>query len=202
MHSDAAVCAAESYIGLVEAGVGIIPGGGGTKELALRTSDAFHEGDVQIPTLIKNFKSIAMASVGTSAAEAFNYNYLLPHRDSVVVNKDRNLAEAKKKVLELADHYTQPIYRNDITVLGRTGLAALYVAANELFLGRYASEHDVKIARKVAWVLCGGDLTSPQQVSEQYLLDIEREAFLSLTGEQKTLQRIEHMLKTNKPLRN
>ena len=102
----------------------------------------------------------------------------------------------------MADHYTQPVPRTDITVLGRTGMAALYVAANELRLGNYASDHDIKIARKIAYVLCGGDLTGQQQVSEQYLLDIEREAFMSLCGEQKTMERIEHMLKTNKPLRN
>lgn len=202
MHCDAGAVAAESYIGLVEVGIGVIPGGGGTKEFALRASDAFHVGDVQIPTLIEKFKAIAMASVSTSAQEAFGYGYLLSQRDEVVLNRDRNIAEAKKKVLELAENYTQPFSRQDVLVLGRTGLAALYAAANELRLGRYASEHDVKIAQKVAWVLCGGDLTGAQQVSEQYLLDLEREAFLSLCGEQKTLERIQHMLQTNKPLRN
>lgn len=202
MHCDAAVVSAESYIGLVEVGVGLIPGGGGTKEFALRASDAFREGDVYIPTLIDKFKNIAMASVATSAHEAYNYGYLLPGRDSVVLNKSRAIAEAKKKVLELAGNYVQPIPRTDVYVLGRQGLAALLLAANELRLGRYASEHDIKIAQKVAFVLCGGDLTAPQHVSEQYLLDIEREAFLSLCGEQKTLERIQHMLQTNKPLRN
>ncbi len=202
MHCDAAVCAAESYIGLVEVGVGLIPGGGGTKEFALRASDKFFEGDVMIPTLIEKFKTIAMASVATSAYEAFNYDYLLANKDSVVVNTQRNIGEAKKKVLELADGYVQPIKREHIRVLGQTGLAACYIAANELQLGRYASEHDIKIAKKVAYVLCGGDLTGNPTVSEQYLLDIEREAFLSLAGEQKTMERIQHMLQTNKPLRN
>ncbi len=202
MHSDAAVCAAESYIGLVEVGVGLIPGGAGTKEFALRASDQFFQGDVQIPTLVEKFKAIALASVATSAHEAFNYGYLLPKKDQIVLNRGRNIAEAKKKVLELAEGYTQPIPRQDITVLGRQGLAALYTAANELRLGNYASEHDIRIAHKIAWVLCGGDLTGAQQVSEQYLLDLEREAFLSLCGEQKTLERIQHMLKVNKPLRN
>lgn len=202
MHSDAALCAAESYIGLVEAGVGLIPGGGGAKEFALRASDRFFEGDVQIPTLIRQFKTIALASVATSAHEAFHYGYLLPGRDQVALNRDRNIAEAKDKVLELARGYAQPIPRQDITVLGRQGLAALYTAANELRLGNYASEHDIRIAHKIAWVLCGGDLTGAQQVSEQYLLDLEREAFLSLAGEAKTQERIQHMLKTNKPLRN
>lgn len=202
MHCDAAVCAAESYIGLVEVGVGLIPGGAGTKEFAVRTSDAFFQGDVQIPTLIERFKTIALAQVATSAPEAFNYGYLQRHKDSVIVNKDRNIAEAKKKVLELADNYVMPTQRQDVTVLGRTGLAALYTAANELKLGNYASEHDIKIAHKIAWVLCGGDLTGAQQVSEQYLLDLEREAFLSLCGEAKTLERIQYMLQNNKPLRN
>ncbi len=202
MHCDAAAVAAESYIGLVEVGVGLIPGGGGTKEFALRASDAFFEGDVQMPTLIDKFKTIALASVGTSAQEAFNYGYLLPGRDTVVMNKDRNIAEAKQKVIELAQNYTRPIPRQDITVMGRSGLAALYAAANELKLGRFASDHDIKIAHKVAWVLCGGDLTGAPQVSEQYLLDVEREAFLSLCGEAKTLERIQYMLQNNKPLRN
>jgi 3-hydroxyacyl-CoA dehydrogenase len=202
MHCDAAVCSAESYIGLVEVGVGLIPGGGGTKEFALRASDAFREGDVQIPTLIDKFRTVAMASVATSAYEAYQYGYLLPGRDTVVLNKDRAIAEAKKKVLDLSDNYVQPIQRQDVYVLGRQGLATLLLAANELRLGNYASEHDIKIAQKIAYVLCGGDLTAPQLVSEQYLLDIEREAFLSLCGEQKTLARIQHMLQTNKPLRN
>lgn len=203
MHTDAVVAAAESYIGLVEVGVGLIPGGGGTKEFALRLSDEIsREGDVQIPRLIDKFKCIATAQVATSAYEAFNYGYLLPQKDAVVHNTARNIAEAKKKVLELADGYVAPIPRKDIYVLGRTGLGALYVAAHSLKLGNYASEHDIKIAQKVAYVLCGGDLTSAQTVSEQYLLDIEREAFLSLCGEQKTLERIQHMLETGKPLRN
>ena len=201
MHCDSAQAAAESYIGLVEVGVGLIPGGAGTKEFAVRASDEFKEGEVQIPTLIERFKTIAMASVATSAHEAYGHGYLNA-KDDVVVNKDRNIAEAKQKVLELAEGYTQPIPREDVLVLGRTGLAALYIAANELRLGNYATEHDITIAKKVAWVLCGGDLTGEQRVSEQYLLDLEREAFLSLCGQQKTLERIQHMLQTNKPLRN
>nr|WP_290931531.1 hypothetical protein [Haliscomenobacter sp.] len=186
MHADAGMVSAESYVGLVEVGIGVIPGGGGTKEFAVRASDEFKEGEVLIPTLIERFKAIATASVSTSAAEAFNYRYLLPERDLIVMNKDRAIAEAKKKVLELAPNYTQPLPKK-VTVLGQTGLAALYVAANELKLGRYASEHDIKIAHKIAWVLCGGDLSGTQIVSEQYLLDLEREAFLSLCGEQKNV---------------
>jgi len=203
MHCDGVIAAAESYIGLVEVGVGLIPGGGGTKEFAVRASDAYsREGDVQIPTLIDKFKTIATAQVATSANEAFNYGYLLPNKDRVIHNTARNIAEAKAKVLELSDEYVRPIPRKDIFVLGRTGLGALYIAAHSLKLGNYASEHDIKIAQKVAWVLCGGDLTSPQNVSEQYLLDLEREAFLGLCGEQKTLERVQFMLENGKPLRN
>jgi 3-hydroxyacyl-CoA dehydrogenase len=203
MHADSVVAAAESYIGLVEVGVGLIPGGAGTKEFAVRLSDEYtREGDVQIPRLIDRFKTIAMAQVATSAYEAFNYGYLQHSKDRVVHNTARNISEAKARVLELAEGYIQPIPRKDVYVLGRTGLGALYIAAHSLQLGNYASEHDIKIARKIAWVLCGGDLTSPQTVSENYLIDLEREAFLSLCGEQKTLQRIQHMLETGKPLRN
>lgn len=202
MHCDASVCAAESYIGLVEVGVGLIPGGGGTKEFALRLSDSFFEGDVQIPSLIKKFKTIATAQVATSAYEAYEYGYLDKYKDEVVTNTSFNIARAKDKVIQLSGLYHAANPRTDITVLGRSGMAALYAAANELKHGRWASEHDIKIAKKIAHVLCGGDLTSPQQVSEQYLLDIEREAFLSLCGEQKTLERIQHMLQKNKPLRN
>jgi 3-hydroxyacyl-CoA dehydrogenase len=203
MHADAVMAAAESYVGLVEVGVGLLPGGGGTKEFALRLSDDINrEGDVQIPRLIDRFKTIATAQVATSAHEAFRFGYFQHGKDHVVPNTARNIAEAKSKVLELADGYVQPIPRNDVYVLGRTGLGALYIAAHTLQLGNYATEHDIKIAKKVAYVLCGGDLTSPQTVSEQYLLDIEREAFLSLCGEAKTLERIQHMLENGKPLRN
>ena len=202
MHCDAVVSAAESYIGLVEAGVGLIPGGGGTKEFALRASDAFFEGDVMMPTLLEKFKTIAMASVATSADEAFGLGYLLRKKDTVVYNMDRNITAAKEKVLQLAPNYVMPIQRDDVYVLGQSGLASLYIAAHSLQLGKYASEYDIKIAKKAAWVLCGGDLSAPQKVSEQYLLDIEREAFLSLCGEQKTLERIQYMLENNKPLRN
>lgn len=202
MHCDGSAVAAESYIGLVEVGVGLIPGGGGTKEFALRTSDSFFEGDVQMPTLIEKFKTIATAAVATSAAEAYNLGYLIKGRDEVVMNAKRNIAEAKQKVLYLSDGYSAPIQRKDIKVLGQAGMATLYAAAHSLKLGKYASEHDIKIAQKIAYVLCGGDLSEQTLVSEQYLLDIEREAFLSLAGEQKTLERIQHMLEKNKPLRN
>lgn len=201
MHADANALAAESYIGLVEVGVGLLPGGSGTKEMALRASNKYFEGDVQMPTLIDHFKPIATASVATSAAEAYDYNLMLPNKDKVIYNSMRNIAEAKKMVLALSDGYVQPI-EEDVTVLGRAGLATLYTAINEFRLGEYMSDYDVEIARKVAYVMSGGDLTQTQKVSQQYLLDIEREAFLQLLGNQKTQERIQYMLMNNKPLRN
>ena len=202
MHCDAGIYAAESYIGLVEVGVGLLPGGGGTKEFALRASDDFFEGDVQNPTLINYFKSIATAAVSTSAYEAYDLGYLKKERDFVCVNTPMNIGRAKDKVLELAKNYMPPSSRTDVHVLGRGGMSVLYSAINEFRLGEYMSDYDVEIARKVAHVICGGDLTAPQKVSEQYLLDIEREGFMSLLGNQKTLDRIQYLLMNNKPLRN
>lgn len=202
MHCDGGIYASESYIGLVEVGVGLLPGGGGTKEFALRASDDFFEGDVQSPTLINYFKSIATAAVSTSAYEAFDLNYLKKGRDEVCINTNLNIGLAKEKVLELAKNYIPPSARDDIQVLGRAGMGVLYSAINEFRMGEYMSDYDVEIARKIAYVLCGGDLTSSQQVSEQYLLDIEREGFMSLLGNQKTLDRIQYLLMNNKPLRN
>ena len=202
MHCDAGIYAAETYIGLVEVGVGLLPGGGGTKELALRASDGFYEGDIKIPMLIDHFKSIATAAVSTSASEAYDLHYLKEGRDFICYNVQRNIGQAKDKVLELAKNYVPPSERKDIEVLGRGGLGALYSAINEFYLGGYMSEYDVEIAKKVAYVICGGDLTSAQIVSERYLLDIEREGFMSLLGNQKTLDRIQYLLMNNKPLRN
>ena len=202
MHANGSVCAAESYIGLVEVGVGLIPGGGGTKEMAVRVSDTFYPGDTQIPMLIEHFKPIATAQVATSAHEAFASHLLLSDKDTVTLKVPTNIAKAKQMVLDMAPTFVAPSVREDITVLGRTGLSALYTAINEFRLGEYMSDYDVEIARKVAYVMCGGDLTGQQTVSEQYLLDIEREAFLALLGNQKTLDRIQSILMTNKPLRN
>ncbi len=201
MHCDSTIAAAESYIGLVEAGVGVIPGGGGTKEFSVRLSDEFIKDGVHIPQLIERFRTIATAAVGTSAGEAFGLGYL-EEKDEVCLNKFKNISRAKEKVLELSNNYVQPSKRSDVYVLGRSGLAALQLAANELKLGGYASEYDIHIANKMAFVLCGGDLSTPQYVTEDYLLDLEREAFMSLCGEQKTLERIQYMLENNKPLRN
>jgi len=203
MHSDAVVASAETYIGLVEVGVGLIPAGGGTKELTLRTSDSFKNGDPMLQTLQDNFLSIAMAKVATSAQEAFDLNLMRKNKDRVVVNSKRVIAEAKQDVLKLSEEgYTQNAHRNDITVLGRTGLGTLTVGVESFVAGGYISAHDAVIAKKVAYVMCGGDLSAVTTVNEQYLLDLEREAFLSLCGEKKTLERIQAMLTTGKPLRN
>jgi len=203
LHADKVVAAAETYIGLVEFGVGVIPGGGGSKEMALRAQDLFHKGDVQLNILQEHFLTIGMAKVATSAYEAFDLGLLQKGKDVVVVNKDRQIAEAKKHALIMAEAgYTQPVKRNDILVLGKQALGMFLVGTDSMEDSKYISAHDKKIANKLAYVMSGGDLSEPTRVSEQYLLDIEREAFLSLCTERKTLERIQHMLKTGKPLRN
>jgi 3-hydroxyacyl-CoA dehydrogenase len=203
MHTDACMAAAETYIGLVEVGVGVIPGGGGSKEFALRLSDSFGAEDTWIPKLSERFTTIASAKTATSAYEAFDLGIFTKDKDAVVFNPDRAISSAKEKVLELYDAgYTKPMMRHDILVLGRTGLAALYAGIASFQLGKYASAHDALISKKLAYVLCGGDLSEPTRVSEQYLLDLEREAFLSLCGEKKTLERMQSILTSGKPLRN
>ncbi len=204
LHADMAVAAAETYIGLVEVGVGLIPGGGGTKEFALRASDQYNQAGVAGVAVIQEYlMSIATAKVATSAHEARAMHILRP-TDRIVVNRSRQIKEAKAEVLALAEKgYTPAAPRTDIPVQGRRALSTLYAGIAGMQFGHYASAHDAKIARKIAFVLCGGDLTGENiQVSEQYLLDIEREAFLSLCGERKTQERIQHMLQTGKPLRN
>ncbi|MCF6295045.1 MAG: 3-hydroxyacyl-CoA dehydrogenase NAD-binding domain-containing protein [Flavobacteriaceae bacterium] len=203
MHADKVVAAAETYIGLVEFGVGVIPGGGGSKEMALRASDTFKKNDVELNVLQEYFLTIGMAKVATSAYEAFDFGILQKGKDIVVVNKDRQIATAKAYAKLLAEQgYTKPIHRTDIKVLGKQALGMFLVGTDSMEASHYISEHDHKIANKLAYVMAGGDLSEPTFVSEQYLLDIEREAFLSLCTERKTLERIEHMLKTGKPLRN
>ncbi len=202
LHCDSVLAAAETNIGLVEAGVGLIPGAGGTKEMALRASNMYQQDETQLPVLIKYFSNIATAAVSRSGYHAFTLGYLREKQDSAVPNLMRILGEAKKKVLQLTEQYIAPSPDNNITVLGRTGLGSLYSVINSYQLGHFMSDYDVHIAKKIAWVLCGGDLTDTQKVSENYLLNLEREAFMSLAGEKKTLERIEHMLKTGKPLRN
>ncbi|HEV8284507.1 MAG TPA: 3-hydroxyacyl-CoA dehydrogenase NAD-binding domain-containing protein [Chitinophagaceae bacterium] len=203
LHSDKCCPAAETYIGLVELGVGLIPGGGGTKEFTLRASDEMHEDEPETITLKNRFLTIATAKVATSAFEGFDIGVFRKGHDEVVVNQNRRIAEAKRSVLEIFDSgYTMPVQKKDIKVLGRSALGALYAGINGMWRANYATDHDVVVAKKLAYVMCGGDLSEPSLVSEQYLLDLEREAFLSLCGERKTLERIQSVLKGGKPVRN
>ncbi|SFC33148.1 3-hydroxyacyl-CoA dehydrogenase [Flagellimonas taeanensis] len=203
LHADKIVAAAETYIGLVEFGVGVIPGGGGSKEMALRASDTFRKNDVELNVLQEYFLTIGMAKVSTSAYEAYDMGILQKGKDIVVVNKDRQIATAKAHAKLMAEAgYTKPVKRKDVKVLGKQALGMFLVGTDSMEAGHYISEHDKKIANKLAYVMAGGDLSEASLVTEQYLLDLEREAFLSLCTERKTLERIQHMLKTGKPLRN
>lgn len=203
LHADKVCAAAETYIGLVELGVGLIPGGGGTKEFVLRAADEMHEDEPETNTLKNRFFNIATAKVATSALEGFDIGILRKGQDEVVMNQARRIAEAKKSAVEIYEQgYTTPVQRKDIKVLGRSALGALYAGINATRKGNYATDHDAFVARKLAYVMCGGDLSEPTLVSEQYLLDLEREAFLSLCGERKTLERIQSVLKSGKPVRN
>jgi 3-hydroxyacyl-CoA dehydrogenase len=202
LHCDRVVASAESYIGLVEFGVGLIPGGGGTKEMTLRTAAKYEEGEPEFNLLRNTYMTISTAKVSTSAAEAFDLGFLR-RGDEIVVNPNRVIAQAKAAAIELADAgYTQPTPKTNIKVHGKGALAMFKTGVYAMQQGRYISEHDQLIANKLAYVMCGGDLSSPTEVSEQYLLDLEREAFLSLCGERKTLERIQSILTTGKPLRN
>lgn len=202
LHCDRVVASAESYIGLVEFGVGLIPGGGGTKEMTLRTAAKYEEGEPELNLLRNTYMTISTAKVSTSAAEAFDLGFLR-RGDEIVVNPNRVIAQAKAAAIELADAgYSQPTPKTNIKVHGKGALAMFKTGVYAMKEGKYISEHDQKIADKLAYVMCGGDLSSPTEVSEQYLLDLEREAFLSLCGERKTLERIQSILTTGKPLRN
>lgn len=203
LHADKICAAAETYIGLVELGVGLIPGGGGTKEFALRAGDDLHEDEPETVTLKNRFFAIVTAKVATSAQEAFDMGILRKGHDEVVMNIGRRIAEAKKSVIEIYDQgYATPQPRKDVKVMGRLGLGAMLAGINGMWRGGYATDHDALVARKLAYVMCGGDLSEQSLVSEQYLLDLEREAFLSLCGEKKTLERIQSVLKSGRPIRN
>jgi len=203
LHADKCCPAAETYIGLVELGVGLIPGGGGTKEFTVRASDEMHDDEPETITLKNRFLTIATAKVATSAFEGLDIGVFRKGHDEMVINQNRRITEAKKSVIEIFDSgYTMPAQRKDIRVLGRSALGALYAGINGMWRANYATDHDVIVAKKLAYVMCGGDLSEPSLVSEQYLLDLEREAFLSLCGERKTLERIQSVLKGGKPIRN
>lgn len=203
LHADKVCPAAETYTGLVEVGIGVIPGGGGTKEFVVRASDEMHEDEPETITLKNRFLNIATAKVATSAHEGFGLGVYRKGLDEIIMNQGRRIAEAKKSVLEIYNSgYVMPVQRNDIKVLGRSALGALYAGIHGMVQAGYATEHDAVCAKKLAYVMCGGDLSEPTLVSEQYLLDLEREAFLQLSGEKKTLERIQSVLKGGKPLRN
>ena len=203
LHADSICAAAETYIGLVELGIGVIPGGGGTKELVLRASDEMHADEPETITLNRRFMQIATAKVATSAHEAMDMGILRKAQDFIILNQSRRITKAKDQALQLFNAgYTQPQQRKDIKVLGKAGLGALYAGINGMHKGGYASDHDVKVAKKLAFVMCGGDLSEPTVVNEHYLLDLEREAFLSLCGEKKTLERIQSVITVGRPIRN
>jgi 3-hydroxyacyl-CoA dehydrogenase len=203
LHADKVVASAETYMGLVELGVGLIPAGGGTKEMAVRASDMYQPGDAELNILQASFMNIAQAKVSTSAQEAFDMNYLVTNRDQIVLNRSRLIAEAKQAAIELAENgYTQPTRRTDIKVQGKTGIALFKAGIKSMQMARYITDHDALIAEKLAYVICGGDLSYPQLVSEKYLLELEREAFLSLCGERKTMERMQGLLSGGKPPRN
>ncbi|MCE2844367.1 MAG: 3-hydroxyacyl-CoA dehydrogenase/enoyl-CoA hydratase family protein [Sediminibacterium sp.] len=203
LHSDTIVAAAETYIGLVELGIGVIPGGGGTKEFVLRASDEMHVDEPDSITLKNRFLQIATAKVATSAHEAMDMGIFRKGQDHIVLNQSRRIAKAKEEVLKLYNAgYTQAAQRKDIKVLGKSALGALYAGINAMWRGGYATDHDKLVAKKLAYVMCGGDLSEQTMVNEQYLLDLEREAFLSLCGEKKTLERIQSVMTAGKPIRN
>jgi 3-hydroxyacyl-CoA dehydrogenase len=203
LHADSVQAAAESYIGLVELGAGLIPGGGGTKELTVRAAERTIKEDVEMNFLQQLFINIGTAKVSTSAHEAFENFLLRPGTDRISINPDRRINDAKNTVLSMWNQgYTQPLAKTGVKVQGRAGLGGLLSGIHGMWRGGYITDHDKLIARKLAFVMCGGDLSQPTLVSEQYLLDLEREAFLSLCGERKTLERLQSILTTGKPLRN
>ena len=203
LHADKVIAHAETYMGLVEFGIGVIPAGGGTKEFVLRLSDSLKEGDVRINAMRDSFLTIGQAKVATSAYEAFELGYLVEGVDEVCVNRRDLLARAKASAIQLADSgYTMPIERTDITVLGSEGMGIVYAGANAMASGKYISEHDALISIKLGRVMCGGDLTAKQEVSEQYLLGLERRAFVELCTERKTLERMQSLIQKGKILRN
>ena len=203
LHADTIAAAAETYIGLVELGIGVIPGGGGTKEFVLRASDEMHIDEPDSITLKNRFLQIATAKVATSAHEAMEMGIFRKGQDHIVLNQSRRTAKAKEEVMKLYNAgYTQAAQRKDIKVLGKSALGALYAGINAMWRGGYATDHDKLVAKKLAYVMCGGDLSEQTMVNEQYLLDLEREAFLSLCGEKKTLERIQSVMTSGKPIRN
>ena len=202
MHGDKVRAGAETYLGLVEVGVGLIPGGGGVKELLLRATEGTAADEDLFPHIKKVSETIAMAKVSTSAVEARELGFLRA-TDQITMNRERLIEDAKQTALAMVrEGYLPPRKRTDIPVMGEAGLATIKLALHMMVRGSYISEYDAHVAKKLAHIITGGNLSRRTQVSEQYLLDLEREAFVSLCGERKTQERILHMLKTGKPLRN
>jgi 3-hydroxyacyl-CoA dehydrogenase len=203
LHADKVIAHAELYMGLVEFGVGIIPGGAGTKEFALRLSDELEEGDIRTNTFRKRFLTIGQAKVSTSAQEAFELGYLRPGIDEWIVNRADQLSYAKQAALQMWEKgYKRPIKRTDIQVLGKEAMGLVYIGADTMQAGNYISEHDKLISEKLGYVMAGGNLSEPTRVSEDYLLDLERQKFLELCMERKTLERMQSLVQTGKILRN
>ncbi len=203
LHADAIQCAAETYTGLVEFAVGLIPGGGGTKELVRKASQRYVKDDIEVNAYRENLLMISQGKVSNSAVEAFNMDIFLKARDQISMNKHRLITDAKNRAIVLAETgYQMPIKEKDIKVLGKQALGIFEVGSHQMLEGGYISEYEKKVVMKLGWIMAGGDLSEANYVSEQYLLDLEREVFLSLCGEKKTLERIQAMLKTGKPLRN
>jgi 3-hydroxyacyl-CoA dehydrogenase len=204
MHSDKVIAHAETYMGLVEFGVGLIPGGGGTKEFALRLSDELKDGDIRTNAFLNRYLSIGQAKVSTSAHEAFDLGYLRPGIDEVIVSRVHQLAYAKKAALNMVEKgYTKPVPRTNIKVLGKEALGLVYVGADGFTTANYMSEHDKLIAEKLGVVMAGGEVSEAlTEVSEQYLLNLERKAFLELCMQRKTLERIQSLITSGKILRN
>ena len=205
LGADRVVAAAETYMGLPEAGVGLIPAAGGTKEMLIRVTESLPRGDDTdyFPAVRHAWETIGLAKISSSAHEAAKLNYLRASEATFVLNRDWLIGEAKQKVLNrVAEGYRPRPQRSDIPALGENGVAQFKLILHQMRVAGQISEHDQKIGTKLAHILCGGDLSSLHFVSEQYILDLEREFFLSLCGEPKTVERIQHTLKTGKPLRN
>jgi 3-hydroxyacyl-CoA dehydrogenase len=205
MGCDHIIAAAETYMGLPEVAVGAIPAGHGTKEMLIHCTEHILPGEDAdyFPGVRFAWETIGLAKVGTSASEAMKLRYLRQNESTIVLNRDWVIGEAKAKVLQMnAQGYRPRLQRTDIPAIGQSGLSMLKMILHQMRVAGQISEHDAKIGARLAYILCGGDLTSLHFVSEQYIMDLEREAFLSLCGEPKTVERVKHMLKTGKPLRN
>jgi 3-hydroxyacyl-CoA dehydrogenase len=204
MHSDKVIAHAETYMGLVEFGVGLIPGGGGTKEFALRLGDEIKEGDIRTNAFLNRYLSIGQAKVSTSGYEAFDLGYLRTEIDEIIVSGADQLAYAKKVALQMVEKgYVQPPPRNNVKILGKEVHGLWLVGADAFTVGKYMSEHDKLIAEKLGWVISGGDISQAMtEVSEQYLLDLERQAFIELCMQRKTLERMQSLITSGKILRN